>query len=688
MTTDSIYTPELLAPAGGMESVYAAVRSGADAVYLGAKEFSARRSAHNFDEEQLKQAAEYCRLHGVAVHLAVNILVKNEEIESFVNCVKTAARCGIDAFIVQDLGAAAIIKQVCPNIPIHASTQLSVHTPDGVRAMKELGFDRVVLARELSIPEIKEIAGSTDLELEVFVHGALCMSVSGQCYYSAMIGSRSGNRGLCAQPCRLQFSARQGENEHALSLKDLCAADSVLELLKLKIKSFKIEGRMKRPEYVAAAVSAYRNIIDRGSADLTDLRAVFSRSGFTNGYLEANRTQEMFGYRKKEDVTAAAGVLKGLKNSYNKERQNVGVNMRFVLKEGEPAALYMDDNVNKAAKTGAYPEKAINVPLSEEKIKASLLKLGGTPYFAQSVAVEAGEGLTLPVAEINRLRRSCCEQLSEIRSLKSEPELFDYEKIKPRPASGKKELWGRFAAFSDISDYAAQKLSKIILPVNELLRLADGGDNVLFKDKLAAELPRAIFGKERELENKLEVIKAFGVDHAVAQNIASVVTAKRLGFTVHGGFSLNAANDYSAKALKELGADSLIISPELKLSEIGALTSPVPIGMFAYGRLPLMLTRNCPVKREIGCENCKKNSRLYDRKNIEFPVACSDGYTQVLNSAPIYMADRQREIIGCDYLVLYFTDEKNTDDIIRAYINDQAPASSVYTRGLYYRGVL
>ncbi len=678
--------PELLAPAGGEESVIAAVRNGADAVYLGGEEFSARRSAHNFNTSQLADTVKYCHAHGVKIHLAVNILVFNEEIQKLCAAVKTAVECGVDALIVQDLGAARIIKRICPDIPLHASTQLSVHTPDGVAAMKKLGFDRVVLSRELSLCEIEQIAKSTDLELEVFVHGALCMSVSGQCYFSAMLGSRSGNRGLCAQTCRLKFSAFPEKEGHALSLKDLCAKDSISGLMKAGVKSFKIEGRMKRPEYVAAAVKAYRSIIDSGDADISDLKAVFSRSGFTNGYLENVRGGEMFGYRKKEDVTAAAGVLKSLQGTYHKEIQNVGVTMDFTMAANERITLFMSDGEHTVSGQGAFAQKAVNTSIPEQRIKQSLAKLGSTPYYAKEISVKTDGGVTVSAADINALRRECCEKLTQRRCEVKKRTVYDYKQEKNNGAhfGGKTEIYARFEKARNVTDYAVKNVAKIILPIDEILAHTD----IICADKTAAELPRALFGEEDKLEIKLEKLKMLGIKEAFAGNIASVVTARSLGLAVHGGYSLNIVNDAAVAAVKELGVKSAVVSPELMLSQIASLSAEIPLGIFAYGRLPLMLTRNCPLKSEIGCDKCKKSSELYDRKKISFPVACRGGYTEVLNSAPIYMADRQREVTGCEYLLLYFTNEQEADKIIRAYLSGEAPRSGKYTRGLYYRGVL
>ena len=287
---------EILAPVGSMEALKAAVRCGANAVYLGQKNFSARKNSQNFDEEELLEAVAYAHQRGVQVHQALNILVFDHELDALKGCIRAACQAGVDALIVQDLGVASIVKALAPDLPLHASTQMAIHSPAGVKAAEELGFSRVVLARELSREEIARIRKSTPLQLEVFVHGAHCMCVSGQCYMSAMFGGKSGNRGQCAQPCRLPFTV-EGQGENVLSLKDMSLVEKLPLLQEMGIDSVKIEGRMKRPEYVAAAVTACRMALAGERPDLHSLQAVFSRSGFTSGYFDAKVDKTMFGFR-------------------------------------------------------------------------------------------------------------------------------------------------------------------------------------------------------------------------------------------------------------------------------------------------------------------------------------------------------------------------------------------------------
>ena len=406
---------EILAPAGSMESVVAAVRSGADAVYIGAKDFSARASAENFTIDEIKDVAAYCHERDVLVYLTLNTLIFDTELEDALALCQKAYSAGIDAVIVQDLGLAALIKKSMPDLALHASTQMSIHTPAGAKALKDFGFSRVVLARELSKAEIKEIAEAVDIELEVFVHGALCMSVSGQCYFSAMLGSRSGNRGRCAQPCRLPFKVKGG-NGFALSLKDSSLMGYLRELEEMGVKSAKIEGRMKRPEYVSAAVRACREGLDAGkvteeTAEM--LRSVFSRTGFTDGYYKGKRDKNLFGYRMKEDVTSATDkLLSQIRNSYKDERKAVAVDMSLTLKSGEKAELEVSDGKHTVTVYSAEAaEIAANTPLSQENAEKNLSKTGGTPYFVQNIKFTTDGKAIVPAKELNALRRDALTEL-------------------------------------------------------------------------------------------------------------------------------------------------------------------------------------------------------------------------------------------------------------------------------------
>ena len=408
---------ELLAPAGNLESLLAAVHSGADAVYFGYGELNARRNAKNFDEQSLAEASRICKERGVKMHMTVNTMVYDREYEAVLRTLEIACKYGIDALIVQDLGVAALVRRAAPEMPLHASTQLTVHNVSGAWQAKELGFSRVVLAREMSRSEIAAITRTVPIETEVFVHGALCMCVSGQCYMSSVIGERSGNRGLCAQPCRLPFaSGRKGDSGYALSLKDLSLARRVRELSELGVDSFKIEGRMKRPEYVAAAVSQFKQALRGEQADLDLMAAVFSRSGFTQGYFDGKLGPEMFGTRQKEDVLAGQKVLKSLNDLASKDVPRVGVDFAFSMKADEPVTLTASDGEgHRATVQGEPPQAALKAPTNEELVRRSLEKTGGTFYYLNSLAAELGEGLICPASQLNALRRQALDGLTAQR---------------------------------------------------------------------------------------------------------------------------------------------------------------------------------------------------------------------------------------------------------------------------------
>lgn len=332
-----MFKPEVLAPVGNEEMLKAAVRSGADAVYFGAQSFNARRNADNFNYTQLNAAIKYCLSYSVKAYLTLNIFVKDEEISAAIRLTQQAADFGIDGIIISDIGLADILSKICPSLPLHASTQLTIYSVSALPHLKKLGIKRIVLARELSSNQIDEITSAArrlDIETEAFVHGALCMSMSGQCYLSAMLGSRSGNMGLCAGTCRLPFAASGGTGND-LSLKDLCLLKYVKDFSKAGVTSLKIEGWMKRPEYVAAAVAAYKASVQEMDFSMQQeaLKNIFSRSGFTAGYFENKKGRDMFAIRTKEDVKAANSALSDIHELYCNEHSCVGIDARLIIKK-------------------------------------------------------------------------------------------------------------------------------------------------------------------------------------------------------------------------------------------------------------------------------------------------------------------------------------------------------------------
>ncbi len=686
---------EILAPAGSYESVVAAVRCKADAVYMGAKGFNARIKADNFSGDLLKAAVELCHSHRMKVHITMNTLISDGEISAALAVLKEVCAVGADAVILQDIGFASLVRELAPDLERHASTQMSVQTVSGVRLLEEMGFDRVVLPREMNKAEIKRICDNTDVEIEMFVHGAHCMSVSGQCYMSSMFGGRSGNRGLCAQPCRLPFTA-QGGTGFDLSLKDLSLVGKMEELRKLGVSSLKIEGRMKRPEYVAAAVTAVRQSRD-GKADeelLKKLRGVFSRSGFTDGYYEGKLGRDMFGTRQKEDVTlATSSLLKELGRLYEKELPRLPVEFYLTVIEGERVSLSaMCEGERVFVSEDVCPEKALNKPLTKDGLAERVAKCGGTQFFADKVEVELGEGLIVPASVINNLRRRVLEELeNKLKTVKaksftakSETELFKEVKTNHREALQKPKFNIRVASVSRIPDNL-ENVENLYIP----LKTAENSVEKVKKLPVSVgiEVPRGIFGAEELVEKRLLMFKNLGINIAYCSTLDAVAIAKKLGFEIHTGFSLNVFNSFSVSFLEEIGVKVLTLSPELSLSQLEKIRSRMKRGIIAYGHLPLMLTRNCPLKNSRSCGECKGGGYLTDRMNKKFPVMCSSGCSEVLNSQPIYMADRLDEIKNVDFLTLYFTKEKKetAEAILDAYRKGKSVKGD-YTRGLYYRG--
>lgn len=691
----SAHAIEVLAPAGSMESLMAAVRCGAAAVYLGLSEFNARRAAHNFTEDELAEAVAYCHARGVKVYLALNTLIRDDELDRALQSACTACRLGVDALILQDVGLARCVRAVAPTMPLHASTQLSCHTPAGVDFLRDAGFSRVVLAREMSRDEIAACC-SRGVELEVFVHGALCMSVSGQCYFSAMLGSRSGNRGGCAQTCRLPFAPADNSQKPcspdaaALSLKDNCLLNHVQELTALGITSLKIEGRMKRPEYIAAATKVY-SAAARGEtvdpATLDALMRVFSRTGFTDGYYTRRLGGDMFGTRRKEDVTAAAGVLGGLARLYDKEKPLIPVTMVFTANTDACTLTVTDENNRCVQVTADGAETAINRPLDPARVKEQLDKTGGTPFYTTDISVTIGDGLTLPAARLNAMRREALENLL-VQRAKPSPIAFDITAIPPYPAGktdGDTAWLIRLADVTQYSDLLRPHL--VFLPLStppDIIRTLNAAGQTI-----GVDIPRGMFGTENDVAAALSDAAAAGATAALCNNIGAIPLAKAAGLCPIGGFGLNVMNKQSLSFYKGVGLVGSTLSMELTFPQIKALgNSPLPTGILLYGRQPLMLTRNCPRKSALNsCAGCQHQG-LSDRTGAQFPVMCAGGCTEVLNSVPLYWGDKMNEVPHVAFYLFHFTTETRDEvaAVLHAYRQGTPPPPAI-TRGLYRRGV-
>ncbi|MBQ6421296.1 MAG: U32 family peptidase [Clostridia bacterium] len=680
-------SPEILAPAGGMEQLYAAVRSGADAVYLGAADFNARRNADNFTGAQFSEAVRCCKERGVKTYITLNTLLKDAELPRFLDTLRQVAESGADAVIVQDLAAAEAVRRCCPTVKLHASTQMAVHNVSGARFLQEQGFSRVVLARELTLEEIAAIAAGTQLEIEVFVHGAHCMSASGLCYLSAVFGGRSGNRGLCAQPCRLDFHS--GERPFALSLKDMSLLGHLRELADAGVCSFKIEGRMKRPEYCAAAVRACIAARNGESYDEETLRRVFSRDGFTDGYLAGRRDLAMFGSRSREDVTAAAGVFGQLQALYKDEPKRAAVEMKFFAVAKEPSRLTLTDGAHTVTVTGAVPEPARTRPLDAETCSRLLTKLGGTPYVCSAPVCEIGEGLTLSAAAVNALRRDGIAALSDARAALRHPFSEAAASALLQPAAPRLPVSPALRLRFETAEQAffPAKAERVILPLRELLsapQLLDGSAG-----KLAAELPVLLYpGDEEKTLTQLCALKEKGLQYALCENVGAAALAQKAGLTPLGGMHLNIMNAAAVGAYKALGVKDLTLSFELNFRETPAPIEGCRTGIVAYGYLPLMRLRNCPAKKAAGCAGCGGRPFLTDRRGTAFPMVCADKkYSTLLNSVPLYTGDLKMPPL--DFYTLYFTVESpETCRKVTADFLARRPFAGEKTAGLYLRKVL
>ncbi len=682
---------EILAPAGGYDSVIAAVRSGADAVYAGGKCFSARASAQNFDFEQLCRAVEYCHIHGVKFYLTINTIVFDDEFEQLKQAVTEAAKADVDALIVQNMGVARLAKMIAPDLALHASTQMSVHTASGVRALYEQGFKRVVLAREMSRDEIKK-AAEIPVELEVFVHGALCMCVSGQCYFSAMLGSRSGNRGACAQTCRLPFTVSGGKGKYALSLKDNSIIPYLKELEEIGVASAKIEGRMKRPEYVCAAVTACREQRDLGfvtdeTAEL--LRSVFSRTGFTDGYYTGKMGRGMFGTRTKDDVVSAdEKLLSKIRAKYKNEAQNISVTAELTACFGEHPVLKMSDGTHTAESTAdVICEQAQNVALSAEKCTAQLKKTGSTAYSVGDIKLMLDDNISLPVSALNAMRRECTDELDRLRKTVHNYKINDVDISGDFTPYNQSESLTRASVRGTKISHAFKDCELVFVPlfsdIREIERLKSENYNV------AVEIPRGMFDREKQIETQLQRVKYLGVTDALCHNIGALYTAKNLGFTLHGGFGLNLVNTYDLLWAEEYGISDVELSFELTFNRINRLGGSIKRGIITYGHLPLMLCRSCPVKGDgISCKSCKNQSKMTDRKGKSFYLKCDGNCTEVLNCVPLYIASQEFRTLSTNFNILRFTVENYVENVERIPdFNRISMLNDKFTRGLYKRGV-
>ena len=685
---------EILAPVGNEEMLRAAVFSGADAVYLGFSGFNARTSANNFDADTLKEAVRFCHARGVAVHVALNTTVYGGELPALEQAVRAVAASGADAVICQDLAVATLIGRIAPQLPRHGSTQMSVHSLQGALELKELGFTRVVLARELSLPEVEHITKHCGIETECFVHGALCMCVSGQCYMSAFLGGRSGNRGSCAGPCRLPFEANslpEGKpgRLHHLSLKDNSVIDQLDRLQELGVASAKIEGRLRTPEYVAAAVSACLAGREGRAYDRDLLKNAFSRSGFTSGYLDGKIDGTMFGVRSEADAEQTKKTLPMLRELYRRERSRVPVKMKLEIEEGGEKLTVTDADDNKAFAYGdAEPQPARTDPA--DSLRRSLAKTGGTPFAVEDrdITVEMDGGpWFIPGSAVNELRREALDALLKKREvLRPWPTTEEHVPALPlRTLPPRRTLRARFESWDQVPERALDGVESLILPIAQADRVPRE-----WRCKTILELPRVMFGRlEEDTARRIAATQDAGFAGYEVSNIAHLRLCR--GLPMSGGFGLNITNQLAAQFYADNGLGSMLILPEVKDSDISTIAPthdgrPVPTGVLVYGHMPLMITRACPLQNIHDCAHCDKTGVLTDRKAKKFPVRCGLGVRTIYNPVPIYMGDKPGALT-VDYGVAYFTLESREEaaqilDMIRTH----APFEGDFTRGLYFKG--
>ena len=691
---------ELLSPAGSPEGVIAAVQNGADAVYMGMGAFNARRGAKNFTDEEFVKAVRYCHVRGCKVYVTLNTLVNDREMRDAVAAAKLASDAGADALIVQDLGMSYAIRCALPDIPLHASTQMSLHNLAGVEAAAEMGITRAVLARELSFEQIRFITKNASIETEVFVHGALCFCHSGQCYMSALIGRRSGNRGLCAQPCRLQYSLGGRMDDHPLSLKDNCLVDQIRRLEEAGVASLKIEGRMKRPEYTGIVTGVYAKAIreqrnpDKEEMEL--LEKTFSRQGFTQGYFIGDKL-DMFGVRSEPDKDADKIFATARKQYAEGEMRRVPVHFYTVLEKGEHIkAIAFDDDGHRAIATGPVPERAKRQGLTEQYLTEQMFKTGGTPYNCIENKAKAEPGLYLPASEINELRRKLIAQLSAEREKAPERRTL---RIPAPPVnvpaiSDPARIYQVRTAEQLTPELAELKPDYIYFPAMEL---AENFDPLRpFIDNGArpvAVMPRVITDDQsREVYAALEKLFDYGVNEALTGNLGHVFIARQAGMKVRGDFGLNAFNSYTLRVLQDAGFISATASFELRLAQIKAMAKPIDTELIIYGRLPLMVSDQCIIRQSAGRCNCQTPGQLSDRMGSVFPVVKEFGCRNVIyNAHKLYLADKRDDLyaLGLWGLRMLFTTESPREcvEVAKGYLGLTDYKPNVLTRGLYYRGV-
>ena len=745
---------ELLAPAGSLKTLKAVIHAGADAVYLGGSMFGARAYANNFNEEELLEAIRFGHIHGRKIILAVNTLLKEYELGQLYDYLRPYYEAGVDAVIVQDMGVMEFIKTHFPNLPIHTSTQMTITNVEGARLLKEQGVERVVTAREMSLEEIQRIHDEVGVELESFIHGALCYCYSGQCLFSSIIGGRSGNRGRCAQPCRLSYEVLQGEKSltghHAtpiLSLKDMCTLPFLYELADHGVYSFKIEGRMKTPEYAAGVVSIYRKYMDSyldGSCipvEKKDIRALLelgNRGGFTNGYYYHHNDSDMLSGESASHNKSEGVLQDNIRREYVDTELKEKIKGKLILNKECPAKIEVQYGKIKVSYQGDMVLVAQNRPLTKEVVTEKITKTGNTPFVFENLEVTMDDDIFMPVNQLNQLRRGALEALEEALLKPYErtlPELVETSSaetdrqttgnaIKEKQISGQSlsQTSGQQSAGSSTevrvliedaeqlpavlkADFVDTVYLDCMLYTRENLirKLSEDIDRVHASGKKAFYVFPFIFRQQTSLfyEKIMPELKKLPLDGIMVRSLDEIAFIKEWGnenWQMVSDSNLYTYSNEAAEYFYRLGMIQDTIPVELNRKEILRRENSRS-EMIIYGRLPLMITAQCIHKNTLGCMHQHKVLNLKDRYSVHFPVKnfCSECYNVIYNSLPVclFKEDVTVKKIAPAALRLSFTTEteEETEQILTIYgdiyknggILGQMPMEC--TNGHFKRGV-
>ncbi len=694
--------PEILSPAGSLEGIYAAAAAGADAIYFGGGDFNARRNAKNLTNDEIELAIRHLNLCGVKSYLTVNTLLSDRELRGLLPFLEFLNDAGASAVIVQDLGVARIIRKAFPDMPMIGSTQMSIMNLDGAKLARELGFSRVVLARELTLGQIGHIAQNAGIETEVFAHGALCMCYSGQCYMSGFIGGRSGNRGLCAQPCRKPYTYGDSKMKPLLSLKDLNLIDYLDEISQAGVTSIKIEGRMKRPEYTAFVTHIYRRAIDNNQPPTNEerrkLHLLFSREGFTDGYLRGKKGEKMFGTREEGDSAALQAIYDEARALYVDVKPNIPLALTFHASAGKPIRLVASSRNIIVETHGDTPAVALKKASTDEEIKKNLSKTGGTSFVVESMDVQLDEGLNIPLSGINSLRREAILELT--KHLSAAPirrkQGYDFW-ISSENRSNTPEYVFSFLKREQISqEILEMNPAAVYIPLREFVKHANYFKSLIRRGiNTVVTLDRIISDDEwvGTIEN-LKRAKECGAMEALCTNLGHIRAVKDLGYNIRGDYSLNIFNSQALRMISEMGVVCQTLSLESHFAQIRDISKVCDTELIVYGRLPLMITENCVMrdcKKSGGdCTNC--TGLLKDSTGREFVVIGEPNRRNTIYNADIlYLGDKRElfERIGIRYARLNFTTEDAREclQIAQAYLEGKAVKIENITRGLYTRGV-